>query len=252
MNRQFTSIFTGLIAGTTLAISAVPAQAFSIGSTGTANANGTLTFSQATTVDFNFLESRGMYQSKFGIYDAGTNALLSTLFAENSPGYDSGSSDANGDWLGTCGKTVTSCTNSFTFQVGKTYKFGLDSAPQGGMSMTESSGTFDEGMSSLPGISPGNPPGFISNATNYWRTTVGPSTLSNPILPSQYGQIDMTPYNFFVAINDSYQGDKDVQDFIVGAKVKTTPVPEPAALGGLGLVAGAMTMLRRRKNNRVS
>ncbi len=253
MNRQLTSIFTGLIAGTTLAVAAVPAQAFNL----QPNSDGTIMFDKATKVDFTFLESHGMFRSDFLVYNTQTNQS-NILFSENRPGYDRPGSDANGDWLGTCGVTVTPapCTTWYMFDAGVKYKFSL-TAPQGKTEYTAAAGTFDEGVAIAPITTLTGPmPGFISDADVYNRSTVGPTTIKSQ--PGGFGNVvnwgfqklDTSKYDFFVAINDSHKVDGDIQDFIVGAEVKD--VPEPTALGGLGLVAGAMTFLRRRKNNRVS
>ena len=244
MNLKSTSVFAGLIAGSALALSTLPAQAFTL------NPNGSITFAAPETLEFTFLESRGFYQSSYGIYDSGKN-LVKTLFTENAPGYDPGRSDANGDWLGTCGITVTPapCKINYTFAENTTYFFGLDSSPQGGVTFTETSGTYDEGIAAAPGVNPANPPysAFISTSDTYYRSTIGPGAGGGGFMA-----IDTSPFNFFTAINDTAVIDKDVNDFIVGVRSTTTTVPEPATLAGLGLVAGAMTMLRRRKGSQVS
>jgi len=255
MNLKSTSVFAGLIAGSALALSTLPAQAFTL------NSNGSITFAAPETLEFTFLESRGFFKSSYGIYDSGKN-LVTTLFTENAPGYDLGRSDANGDWLGTCGITVTPapCKINYTFASG-TYFFGLDSAPQGGKTFTEASGNFNVGVPlstpSLPApplggyVSAAPNQAFISTADTYTRSTIGPGSGG----PAGFSTIDTSSFDFFTAINDTFTGDADVQDFIVGARIVTTPpetVPEPATLAGLGLVAGAMTMLRRRKGSQVS
>lgn len=245
------SIFAGLVATSTLALSAIPANAYTL------NPNGTITFNKATKLDFTFLESRGKFRSDFGIYDATNMNLVATIFSEkpvtaNKPndGYDPGSNDGKNDWLGTCGVTVNPCTAWYMFAPG-TYKFGL-TAPAGATEFTAGAGSFDEGVAIAPGANTGPMPGFISDADEYWRSTVGPSKISS--LPGGKGvaanwafqKLDTSKYEFFVAINDSNKIDGDVQDMIVGVK-KT---PEPATLGGLALVGGAMAMIRRRKENK--
>ncbi len=264
MNLKSTSVFAGLIAGSALALSTLPAQAatpspFTVGGV-TFNTDGSFKIGDTpTTINFKFLESRGFFRSSFGIYSApNQGALVQTLFTENAPGYDNVgpndvSSDAKNDWLGTCGITITPapCEISYTFNKG-TYFFGLDSRPQGGVTFTETSGTYDEGIEIAPGNNPANPPysAFNSNSKIYYRSTVGPGAGGG-----QFKALDTSPFSFFTAINDTSEIDKDIQDFIVGATIVTTPpttVPEPATLAGLGLVAGAMTMLRRRKGSQVS
>lgn len=244
MNLKSTSVFAGLIAGSALALSTLPAQAF------TFNPNGSINVAASETLEFTFIESRGFFKSSYGVYDSGKN-LVTTLFTENAPGYDPDSNDAKNDWLGTCGITVTPapCKINYTFANAGTYFFGLDSAPQGGTTFTEATGTFDEGIAAAPGTTPANPPfsAFISTSDIYYRSTIGPGAGGSNFQP-----IDTSSYDFFTAINDTASIDTDVQDFIVGVRSTTTTVPEPATLAGLGLVAGAMTMLRRRKGSQVS
>jgi hypothetical protein len=257
MNLKSTSVFAGLIAGSALALSTLPAQAFTL------NSNGSITFAAPETLEFTFLESRGLYRSSFGIYSApNANALVTTLFTENAPGYDPGSSDAN-DWQGTPGTTVNPFITSYTFAPG-TYFFGLDSRPQGGTTFTQATGNFNVGVP-LPNPSlPAPPPGgyvsaapnqaFISTADTYTRTTRGPGAIANGQDPG-FTTINTSQYDFFMAVDDENSVDQDVNDQLIGARIVTRPpatVPEPATLAGLGLVAGAMTMLRRRKGSQPS
>jgi len=262
MNLKSTSVFAGLIAGSALALSTLPAQAFTL------NPGGTITFDAPETLEFTFLESRGFYRSSFGIYSATKQpdatftpgALVQTLFTENAPGYDQDRNDANGDWLGTPGQTVNPFITSYTFAPG-TYFFGLNSAPQGGTTFTEASGSFEAGVPlPIPDAKKGTPftpptttgapnQAFNSTADFYTRSTIGPGAGGGG-----FTTINTSSFDFFTAINDTAELDKDVQDFIVGARIEPTnrTVPEPATLAGLGLVAGAMTMLRRRKGSQVS
>jgi len=256
MNLKSTSVFAGLIAGSALALSTLPAQAFTL------NPNGSITFAAPETLEFTFLESRGFFRSSFGIYSApNEGALVQTLFTEKELGFDPGSSDLNGDFLGTPGTTVDPFITSFTFAPG-TYFFGLDSRPQGGTTFTTASGNFNVGVA-LPNPSLPVPPpeggyvsaapnqAFISTADTYTRTTRGPGAIANGQDPG-FTTINTSSFDFFTAINDTAEIDKDVNDFIVGVRSTTQTVPEPATLAGLGLVAGAMTMLRRRKGSQVS
>ncbi|MEQ8958141.1 MAG: PEP-CTERM sorting domain-containing protein [Coleofasciculus sp. C2-GNP5-27] len=63
---------------------------------------------------------------------------------------------------------------------------------------------------------------------------------------------------FIVAFEDQLVGgpdsDKDYQDFVIIAESldPKIDVPEPTTLAGLGLLAGAMAVSRRRKNSRNS
>lgn len=272
MHLTKTSAFAGLIASSAIALSVAPAQAFTL------NPDGSIYFDKAETIDFSFIESRGFYSSEFGIYNA-NKGILETLFQEKTPkGYDQGSSDAKNDWLGTCGETVKECSKSYTFAAGNTYLFGLFTPgnvgqnPQGGSkTFTESTGVFQAGSDlAAPEIDSkniGKPPAFTSTANFYRRTTVGPTAAAAaaaatkaPKGSKEYNEaykaalkfqdIDMSSYDFFIAINDSYAGDKDVNDFIIGAKGAKS-VPEPASLAGLGMVAAAIGLGRRRQGGKV-
>ncbi|HBE17148.1 MAG TPA: hypothetical protein DEG17_23840 [Cyanobacteria bacterium UBA11149] len=233
MNFNKISIFAGLVATSTLALSAIPANAYTL------NPGGTFTVKAGEKLDFTFIESHGMFRSDFGIYNAASMTLVSNIFSEKTPGYDPGSNDAKNDWLGTCPTTVASCNAWYTFAEAGTYKFGL-TAPGGPTKtkFTEHTGEYDD-ASTAP------MPGIISTADEYTFNTIGPTALANG-KSDKLKTIDTSKYGFFVAINDSNKVDGDIQDMIVGVK-KT---PEPATLGGLALVGGAIAMIRRRKENK--
>jgi hypothetical protein len=58
--------------------------------------------------------------------------------------------------------------------------------------------------------------------------------------------------NIFFEDNSTW-GDNDFDDFVLSAQIAdSTSVPEPATLAGLAVVAGAATLLRRRKQGHVS
>lgn len=124
MNLAKTSTVLSLVAGSALALSAMPAEAFSFGNDG-------IKFGTKTKVDFEFLESHGAFQSTLFIVEAGAKDTdVYTLFTENQ------AFDANNpDYLGTCPTSVTapdgSCTNSFIFEAGVEYSLLLDSGNNG-------------------------------------------------------------------------------------------------------------------------
>jgi hypothetical protein len=230
-------VTTGVAAGATVAALAVApaahAGSFSFGGGLGESMDGFVTFTQKTLVEFTFLESRGMFRSDFGIYDE-SGTLLTNLFSENAPGYDAGSSDLNGDWLGTCPETVPNCTASFVFQSGVKYQFGLTPLPI----LTGAdgdSGTVSDAAAVFPEAA------VISNADSYDRSTIGPTNGGGGVMT-----LDTSSYDFFVAINDDHPVDGDVQDFIVGANV-VKAVPEPGTLVGIGFVAGLGFLGSRRK-----
>lgn len=124
MNLAKTSTVLGLVAGSALALSATPAEAFSFGNDG-------IKFDTKTQVDFEFLESHGAFKSTLFIVKADAkDAPVYTLFTENE------AFDANSpDYLGTCPTSVTapdgSCTNSFIFEKDVEYSLLLDSGNNG-------------------------------------------------------------------------------------------------------------------------
>jgi hypothetical protein len=236
-------VTTGVAAGATVSALAVApaayAGSFSIG--GLTSDSGFIQFDKNTRVQFDFLESRGFFKSAFGIYDQDGN-LVETLFTEQKR-FDSGSSDAKNDWLGTCPETVPVCKAVFEFQAGVQYQFGLTPEPtlsgDHGDSIDADGLTIDAG-----GYSVGADPNFaiVSNADGYIRSTVGPAAIAGGADP-QDELLDTSSFDFFVAINDSDAIDGDIQDFIVGAKA----VPEPATLLGIMVVGGLGFFGRRRQ-----
>ncbi|AFY67511.1 PEP-CTERM sorting domain-containing protein [Geitlerinema sp. PCC 7407] len=217
----------GLVAGSLLAI-ASPGQAASL--TSDVFGSGGISFDQDTTLAFDFLESRGKYRSNFGVYveEGGDRSLVETLFSEVGAGYDPGSTDASNDWLGTCGVTVLDCAANFTFRAGQTYFFGL----------TGANGTvFSDGLSTV----------FrYASDGSYTYNTQGPNWIqNNPGVTPDRKTVAVGSQEVLVAINDSYEADVDVNDFIVKAS-PVERVPEPSALAGLAIAASAWAFSRRR------
>lgn len=211
MNFTKTATVLGLIAGSAMALGAMPAQAAAI-----SFGNDGIKFAKDTMVDFWFLESNGAFKSTLSVYNADTKTAVNPfLFQEAAPGYDV---PKTGDFHGTCPKTVTSptgeCHTWFTFKGGVNYSLLLDSTPNGKV--------------------------YSTNALNIGSL--------NPDMK----QADFTPMGnhiYQIAFDDTgNDNDGDMNDFFVKAEIKH--VPEPAALAGLGLVAGTMTLARRRKNNK--
>ena len=229
-------VTTGVAASATVAALAVApaahAGSFSFGGGLGTSMDGFVTFTQKTLVEFSFIESRGMFASDFGVYDE-SGTLLTTLFSENAPGYDAGSSDLNGDWLGTCPETVPNCTASFVFKSGVKYQFGLSPLPIL-TGVDGDSGTVSD-AAAVSGAA------IISDADSYDRSTIGPTNGGGGVMT-----LDTSGYDFFVAINDAHPVDADVQDFTVGANV-VKAVPEPGTLVGIGAVAGLGFLGSRRK-----
>lgn len=97
-------------------------------------------FDKDTTVEFSFISSQGAFQSSIGVVLASDpTTTLSTLLAENPPGYDE---PVTGDFAGTCGITISlPCTASFTFLAGQDYSLVLDSGLDGKVYSTDALNT---------------------------------------------------------------------------------------------------------------
>ena len=179
--------------------------------------NDGILFEKDTLVDFWFLESNGKFTSTLSVYNVDTQTAVNPfLFKEAAPGYDE---PKTGDFHGTCPTTVTSptgeCHTWFTFKGGVNYSLLLNSG--------------------------GNKQVYSTNDLNIGSL--------NPDMQ----QAEFTPMGnhiYQIAWDDTgNNNDFDMNDFYVKAEIKKD-VPEPAALAGLGLVAGTMTLVRRRKNNK--
>jgi len=232
MNLKSTSVLAGLLATSALTLSTVPAQA------ATLFGNEGIRFDVDTIVDFSFLRSQGLFKSTLSIVTADKTGVKD-LFTE-----DKAFDVTSPDFFGFCPGTVTAsgpssaCTNSFLFQGGVEYSFALNSGA-------------------------GNPAGTngIVYSTNSLNTPVSQQAFffSPPVpapgqpIPKAPNPSSGDPFAGPVVISFDDKGarnDKDFQDFIFTAQAR--PVPEPATLGGLALVGGAMGMLRRRKRAQVS
>jgi hypothetical protein len=224
--KLFTTAAATAIAGLA---SAAPAQALSFNNSG-------ISFNEDTTVNFEFLESHGWFQSNFGVVDS--TGKQTVLFSETKR------SDGSGpDNQGTCGNTVLICSTAFKFEAGKQYAFFLDSGK--------------DVWTDLYSTTSKNPTPWFANQFKFLQGTSVLSDLNyknyNTSVGSQLGQTagiqNANPFAgpVLIAVEDSgVNGHRDFNDFLVTAQVA---VPEPATLAGLGLVAGAMAMSRRRKTN---
>jgi hypothetical protein len=239
------------IAAATLTASA-PAFAASF-SAATLKSDDGFSFDKKTTVNFDFISSRGGNRSRFGIFAKNGNTLTAVdwLFTE-SKRRDSGNNTPNNianqdDSLGTCSETAPNlavpapCSKKFTFQAGVTYLLGLEDlgiltgTPINGTRVYSNDpvgpiGNNARGMAFVQG--PGNPiiyTNFVPNGQDLSLRT----TTTLPLTARQVG----------IFVNDSWNGDLDQNDFVLRAEA----VPEPATLLGLGAVAGGMVLARRRK-----
>ncbi|GET43235.1 PEP-CTERM sorting domain-containing protein [Microseira wollei] len=191
--------------------------------------NSGIKFEQDTTVKFDLLPSHNRPSSVLSFQNLSNNSRF-LLFAEDQQvGYDRGSSLSN-DWLGTCGLPNSTfpepCSKTFTFQAGMDYTlvlrlrqrdtvYSTDSLNPNGTNQALFSGDYSDLFN--PG---GVEISFDDGGGRQTTTTICP-----------------TPFN---------QGDCDFQDLKVRATEVNSSVPEPATLAGLGVVAGAIFLSRRR------
>ena len=209
-----------------------PAQAFSFGSNG-------VSFDKDTTVDFTFKESHGYFRQKFGVEEIGgakTNLLFENTRSDNGSG-------AN-DWEGTCGKSVLTCTTSFTFKAGKAYSFFLDAITDDGVgtyALNEAVKFFNapEAATVLADTSYKD----YNRSTNSLLARTAGTTNANPFA----GAVLMA-FEDFGLTNTTSDDHVDYNDFMFTAQARET-VPEPATLGGLGMIVGALALSRRRRVN---
>ncbi|HEY9747141.1 MAG TPA: PEP-CTERM sorting domain-containing protein, partial [Allocoleopsis sp.] len=206
---------------------AAPAQAFSfLGAT--SNADGSFSFASDTKVKFDFFASHGAYQSKFGVYSAAKDsALLETLFTEVQA-RDAGSGNHN-DSKATCPVSVQPCNTSYKFLANVKYFFGL-TAKEGAVEKktvftdpTEKSFNFVSGSETFD---------YYTN----FKNNLGDRTKQT---------LTAAPGTTLIAVNDSWKGDRDYNDFIVKAEA----VPEPGTIAALLGVGALGFVSRRRKAN---
>lgn len=194
-------------AASLVSIIATPSQAANL------FGNSGIKFDKDTTVNFDFLESHGIYKSYFGVQQVGGSFISLLQETQNA---DNQSQSVN-DWLGTCGISVKECTSSFTFKAGLDYNLVLQSYEK------------------VP----------INRSWGYQSTPTQTVSSSSPA-STVFTQNSETSYT--LAWDDGHPSDKDTNDFFVKASwEKTASVPEPATLAGLGLVGSFLAIKGRRK-----
>ena len=232
MYLKTTSTFLGLAVGSAFALSTLPAEAATFG-------NNSILFDTDTTVTFDFTGSNGLFGSMFGVVleSEPDNIIPPVLFAEN-PAFDPGAVD---DFQGTCGIVVpTPCTATFTFEANTTYSLALKS-PNGIVYSTDS-------LNPLDTLNPANP------KTRQFAFFQEETTL--PPLANESGEGSVDPFDKFAILIEDKGGSRDFNDFrLTAVAIESEPpasIAEPATLAGLGLVAGSLTLIRRRQGNKNS
>jgi hypothetical protein len=229
---NFRKSLVAAAAMTALVSVCAPAQAFSfLGAT--SNADGSFSFAKKTTVQFDFFSSHGAYQSNFNVYGSSKN-FLETLFKEEvardplpGPKPDFNKNDSKG----TCGITVLPlpCQTTYTFAKGVSYFLGLTSKDGGKDKATVFTDAKETSFN------------FVSGSETFDYYTNFKSKLSQRTKET----LTAAPGTTLIAVNDSWSGDRDYNDFIVKAEA----VPEPGTIAALFGVGALGFMGRRRQAN---
>lgn len=238
LQRQILTAATATLVGL---VSTVPAQAFSFGT-------GGIQFDKDTIIKFTFQRSGGYFLSKFGVVEVGDkNKLGSANFLfEEARRSDTGTS--KNDYYGSCegGVLAGSCIAEFTFKKDKLYSFFLDNGKEGRTVYSTTA------LNTAPTY--GQQAKFFkaSNVSESDIKAGGAARLDTTLAKSQgenFATLNTTALIGFEDVgSQGTSSDRDYNDFLVSA----TPVPEPATLGSLALVGGAVAMYRRRKASQVS
>lgn len=242
--RNFLSVAT--VSTLLSLVSTLPANAFTFGNSG-------ILFDTDTTIDFEFLQSNGWWQGQFGVVE--TSNVSQTFLISESRKVDPGSGLHN-DSKGTAGLglAVENPLANFTFKAGTEYSFFLTS-----YDTKDPSKTYTQYSSNL--LNPqwyrhGQGTGKQGNGTFMITGNDYDSSLKGTILDGR--QRTLFDGDLFSGMNLLFEdnttwGDNDFDDFVVSARIaQSASVPEPATLTGLLVVAGAATLVRRRKAGHLS
>lgn len=227
-------------------VSALPADAFTFGNSG-------ILFDTDTTVNFEFLQSNGWWLGQFGVMETATRNQ--TFLISEDLRADPGSGEHN-DSLGTAGLglAVENPFSNFTFKAGTEYSLFLASYDVN--DPTTNAIQYSTNLLNPEHYLDTKVPGNLGDGTFKITGNNYDSSLNNMIVDGRQRALfqgDLfSGMNIFFEDNSTW-GDNDFDDFVLSARiVDSTSVPEPATLAGLAVVAGAATLLRRRKQGHVS
>ncbi len=237
MKTKLFASLTAAAAASAVASFSTPALAASL--TSSNFGVGGLKFDTDTTVQFDFLESHGMWQTAIGVYLKDTNTLVSTLFAEDLKASDPGTNDTLGDWKGSPGVAVSKSTTTFNFLAGVEYQFGIrqyDPATPNVVNAPYSLGN------------DANKAKFVYGGS-YTYNLQGPTWIKNyPGQTPQTATRSVGPGQVLIAMEDGL--DEDYNDFII--KAEAVKVPEPStALALLGAGVAGLLGARRRRHSEI-
>ncbi|MEG4058119.1 MULTISPECIES: PEP-CTERM sorting domain-containing protein [unclassified Microcoleus] len=229
MNTKLLSALTATAAATALFGAGAPAQAASFGTNG-------ITFSQDTSVKFNFQESHGAYTSSLGIYSVKDSArtLVKTLFSETKSSDD----DWENEWKGTLGNTVLGPGSTvFTFLANQIYTLGLNSGTNGSVYSTSA-------------FNSGGQQAVFGAQSQLWNALDKDTTKAFKAAGEFTNGLDsLFNGGTLIGFDDRGGGnDSDFQDFTVSAEA----VPEPMTMTGLALGLGGLVAARRRRASKTT
>jgi hypothetical protein len=257
----FTAAAATAIAGL---VSAAPAQAITFKTDGFIIGDG-------SKVEFDFLGSYGAFQSGFGIYDV-TNNKTQWLFQETKATKGAGANawDKNGRVLDNEGNDsiINVVQDMFTFVAGNQYSFVLGASGStttptvfstNSLNKSTSWATYTDQAKFFKDLSIlGDDSYKYQQAPTGWKNSTQSdlAKADGSIASLNLGDTGLIAFedNGKLKTTDTYVHG-DWNDFLVSATVIEQPgasVPEPATLAGLGIIAGAMAMTRRRKENKAS
>jgi hypothetical protein len=170
---------------------------------------GTLKTDTAGTVTATFLGDESDYNNFFRFFSPTTNASVGTLYEDND--------------------------NPHGASISTTVKAG-DLIPF--LYKDSQSVSVTNGQSNVPGGQTSVSGNWASFAMLYTLSQAGGKVYSNH---NQYGTFD-----FIIGFNDSYSGDADFDDYVVGVKLQPVPLPAAAWLFGSALL-GFVSLSNRRK-----